>query len=104
MNGLPFMCSPSAEIFVIYQLVIPIREIDGKYKDELETYLRRANLVRGGIFVKVNETTGRIGEITYFPIEKRGKTKPAMIEARNIIGNAVNRWYASKEEVLSIPE
>ena len=31
--------------------------------------------------------------VTYVPSSKSSKTKPALTEARNILGKAINDWY-----------
>lgn len=93
MRGLPHTGHPSDDIHTQVKLFIPLQEFDGKYKDELETFLRRGRFAQGGIEVEVNENTKNICSVSFIPSTKSGKTKPALTEARNILGKAVNDWY-----------
>ena len=93
MRGLPHTGHPSDDILTIVRLIIPLQEFDGKYKDELELHLRRGNFVIGGVEVEVNEDTKNIFRVLFSPSQKNGKTKPALTEARNILGKAINDWY-----------
>jgi hypothetical protein len=93
MRGLPHNGHPSDDILTLVKLIIPLQEFDGKYKDELELHLRRGGFVQGGVEVEVTEDTKNIFRVTFSPSQKSGKTKPALTEARNILGKAINDWY-----------
>lgn len=93
MRGLPHTGHPSDDIITQVKLLIPLQEFDGKFKDALELHLRRGQFVKGGIEVEVNEETKNIFRVSFNPTTKSGKTKPALTEARNILGKAVNDWY-----------
>ncbi len=93
MRGLPHTGHPSDDILTVVKLIIPLQEFDGKYKDELEIHLRRGGFVQGGVEVDVHEDTKNIFRVTYVPSSKSSKTKPALTEARNILGKAINDWY-----------
>jgi len=93
MIGLPYNGHPSDDIDTQVKLLIPIQEIDGKNKKELEQHLRRSRVANGYIDVEINEDTKNIFRITFIPTTKSGKTKPALIEARNEIGKELNNWY-----------
>ena len=93
MRGLPYNGSPSADIYTQVKLIFQIQEFDGKYQKELELYLQRGQFAQGSVEVELNEDTKNIFKITFIPTTKTGKTKPALIEARNKLGNAVNDWY-----------
>lgn len=93
MNGLPYTGFPSDEVSTQVKLLIHIREFDGKYKDDLEVHLKRGGFVKGYVSVELNEETKNIFLVTFIPTSKSGKTKPALTEARNILGKAINDWY-----------
>jgi len=93
MRGLPHTGHPSDDILTVVRLVIPLQEFDGKYKDELELHLRRGGFVQGSVEVEINEDTKNIFRVLFSPSQKNGKTKPALTEARNILGKAINDWY-----------
>ena len=95
MNGLPYTGFPSDDIQTQVKLLLHIREFDGKYKDDLEAHLRRGGFVKGYVSVELNVETDNISLITFIPTSKSGKTKPALTEARNILGKAVNDWYVA---------
>ncbi len=93
MNGLPYTGFPSDDITTQVKLLIHIREIDGNYKDDLETHIKRGGFVKGFVTVELNEGMQNISCVTFIPTSKSGKTKPALTEARNILGKAINDWY-----------
>jgi hypothetical protein len=93
MNGLPYTGFPSDDVSTQVKLLIYVREFDGKYKDDLEVHLRRGGFVKGYVCVELNEETKNIFLVTFIPTSKSGKTKPALTEARNILGKAINDWY-----------
>ncbi len=93
MRGLPHTGHPSDDILTSVRLIIPLQEFDGKYKDELELHLRRGGFVKGAIEVEINEDTKNIFRVIFSPTQKNDRTKPALTEARNILGKAINDWY-----------
>ena len=93
MRGLPYNGSPSEDIHTQVKLIFHIQEFDGKYQKELELYLQRGKFAQGGVDVELNEDTKNIFRISFTPTTKTGKTKPALTEARNKLGNAINAWY-----------
>lgn len=93
MIGLPYNGHPSDDIQTQVKLFIVLQEFDGKYKAKLEEHLRRGQFVQGVIAVELNEETKNVFRITFVPTAKNGKTKPALIDARNALGVAVNEWY-----------
>jgi len=100
MKGLPHNGFPSDDIQTLVKLIINLQEFDGKYKDELELYLKRGRFVEGYIEVEINEETKNIFRVTFVPSQKSGKTKPALTEARNILDKAVNDWYLANVNKL----
>ncbi len=95
MNGLPYTGFPSDDVITQVKLFIHIREFDGKHKDDLEIHLKRGGFVKGFVTVELNDETQNISCVTFIPNSKSGKTKPALTEARNILGKAINDWYVA---------
>ncbi len=93
MTRLPYTGHPSDDISTQVKLFIPLQEFDGKYKAKLEEHLRRGQFAQGFIDVELSEETKNIFRITFVPNNKNGKTKPALTDARNALGVAVNEWY-----------
>ncbi len=99
MNGLPYTGFPSDDAINQDKLFIHIREFDGKYKDDFEIHLKRGGFVKEFVTVKLNEVTQNISCVTFIPTSKSGKTKPALTEARNILGKAINEWYLANSSL-----
>jgi hypothetical protein len=93
MSGLPYTGFPSDDVSTQVKLFIPLNDFDGKYKNDLELHLKRGRFVEGHVEVELHENTKKIIRVTFIPTKKSGKTKPALTEARNILGKAVNDWY-----------
>ncbi len=93
MTRLPYSGHPSDDIHTQVKLFIPLNELDGKYKAKLEEHLRSGQFAQGFISVELSEETKNIFRITFVPTAKNGKTKPALTDARNALGVAVNEWY-----------
>ena len=93
MRGLPYTGFSGDDIDTQVKLLIPLQQFDGKYKDQLELHLKRGQFAQGVVEVDLHEESKNIFRVTFVPTKKSGKTKPALMEARDALAKAVNDWY-----------